>query len=102
MQTIDIPMAPQRIAKSFLEGKEAAQEFGFPLCIRASFTLGGSGATIVYEKEDFEKALEDDPDSLDGGVDVNKRIFANNRINFKEGTDINRFFTTLLVMNKNF
>ena len=30
MQTIDIPMAPQRIAKSFLEGKEAAQEFGFP------------------------------------------------------------------------
>ena len=57
MQTIDIPMAPQRIAKSFLEGKEAAQEFGFPLCIRASFTLGGTGATIVYEKEDFEKAL---------------------------------------------
>ena len=57
MLSIDIPMAPQRIAKSFLEGKEAAQEFGFPLCIRASFTLGGTGATIVYEKDDFEKAL---------------------------------------------
>ena len=35
METIDIPMAPQRIAKSFLEGKEAAQEFGFPLCIKS-------------------------------------------------------------------
>ncbi len=57
MLSIGIPMAPQRIAKSFLEGKEAAQDFGFPLCIRASFTLGGTGATIVYKKEDFEKAL---------------------------------------------
>ena len=38
MESIDIPMAPQRIAKSFLEGKEAAQAYGFPLCIRASFT----------------------------------------------------------------
>ena len=57
MLSIDIPMAPQRIAKSFLEGKEAAQDYGFPLCIRASFTLGGTGAAIVYEKEDFEKCL---------------------------------------------
>ena len=57
MLSIDVPMAPQRIAKSFLKGKEAAQEFGFPLCIRASFTLGGTGATIVYDKDDFEKAL---------------------------------------------
>jgi carbamoyl-phosphate synthase large subunit len=57
METIDVPMAPQRIAKSFLEGKEAAQDYGFPLCIRASFTLGGTGAAIVYDKADFEKAL---------------------------------------------
>ena len=52
MLSIDIPMAPQRIAKSFLEGKEAAQDYGFPLCIRASFTLGGTGAAIVFDKED--------------------------------------------------
>ena len=64
--------------------------------------LMNAEAMGITTLEDFEKALEDDPDSLDGGVDVNKRIFANNRINFKEGTDINRFFTTLLVMNKNF
>lgn len=30
MDKIGIPMAPQKIAKSFLEGKEIAQEFGFP------------------------------------------------------------------------
>ena len=57
MDQIDIPMAPSRTATSFLEGKEIAQEFGFPLCIRPSFTLGGSGASIIYEKEHFEKAL---------------------------------------------
>ena len=57
MDQIDIPMAPSRTATSFLEGKEIAQEFGLPLCIRPSFTLGGSGASIIYEKEHFEKAL---------------------------------------------
>ena len=45
MLDIGIPMAPQATAKSFLDGKEIAQEFGFPLCIRASYTLGGAGAS---------------------------------------------------------
>jgi len=57
MLDIDIPMAPQSSAKSFLEGKEIAQEYGFPLCIRASYTLGGAGAAIVYEDEEFDKLL---------------------------------------------
>ena len=57
MERIDIPMAPQATAKSFLEGKEVAQEFGYPLCIRASFTLGGAGASVVHTKEDFEDKL---------------------------------------------
>ncbi|NOQ75677.1 MAG: carbamoyl-phosphate synthase large subunit [Crocinitomix sp.] len=57
MLEIDIPMAPQASAKSFLEGKEVAQEFGFPLCIRASYTLGGAGAAVVYEEEEFDKLL---------------------------------------------
>ena len=39
MLEIGIPMAPQATATSFLKGKEIAQEFGFPLVIRASFTL---------------------------------------------------------------
>ena len=40
MGDIGVPMAPQAAAKSFLEGKEVAQRFGFPLCVRASYTLG--------------------------------------------------------------
>ncbi|HCQ28999.1 MAG TPA: carbamoyl-phosphate synthase large subunit, partial [Flavobacteriales bacterium] len=57
MSELGIGMAPQATAKSFLEGKEAAQKFGFPLCIRASYTLGGAGASIVYNQEDFDKLL---------------------------------------------
>lgn len=57
MGEIGVPMAPQRTAKSFLEGKEIAQQFGFPLCIRPSYTLGGSGAAIVYNPDDFDKLL---------------------------------------------
>ncbi len=57
MEEIDVPMAPQATAKSFLEGKEVAQRFGFPLCIRASYTLGGAGAAVVHDKDEFEKLL---------------------------------------------
>ena len=57
MEKIDVPMAPQATATSFLRGKEIAQEFGFPLCIRASYTLGGAGAAIVYEEEDFDELM---------------------------------------------
>ncbi len=57
MTKIGIDMAPQATATSFLKGKEIAQEFGFPLCIRSSFTLGGAGASIVYEEEDFDELL---------------------------------------------
>ena len=58
MNKIGIPQAPSKTATSFLQGKEIAQEFGFPLVIRPSFTLGGTGASIVYEKEDFDMLLE--------------------------------------------
>ena len=57
MAKIGVPMAPQATATSFLKGKEIAQEFGFPLCIRASFTLGGAGAAIVHNEEDFDELL---------------------------------------------
>ena len=57
MREIGIPMAPQSSANSFLKGKEIAQEFGFPLVIRSSFTLGGAGASFVYEEEDFDRLL---------------------------------------------
>lgn len=57
MEDIGIPMAPSQTATSYLKGKEIAQNFGFPLCIRASFTLGGSGATFVHTREEFDEAL---------------------------------------------
>ncbi|MFM8596440.1 MAG: carbamoyl-phosphate synthase large subunit [Flavobacteriales bacterium] len=58
MLKIGVPMAPQKTAKSFLEGKEIAQEFGFPLCIRPSYTLGGSGASILHDPKEFDNLLE--------------------------------------------
>ena len=57
LKKIDIPVATAERATSFLSGKEIAQKFGFPLVIRPSFTLGGTGASIVYEKEEFNELL---------------------------------------------
>jgi len=58
MDEIGVPQAQSSTAASFLKGKEIAQEYGFPLVIRPSFTLGGSGASIVYDKEDFDNLLQ--------------------------------------------
>jgi carbamoyl-phosphate synthase large subunit len=57
MEEIGVGMAPSKIARSFLDGKEIAQEYGFPLVIRPSFTLGGTGGAVVYLKEDFDACL---------------------------------------------
>ena len=57
MTDIGIDMAPQLTANSFLKGQEIAQQFGFPLVIRASYTLGGAGASFVHKSEDFDELL---------------------------------------------
>ena len=57
LNEINIPVAPAESASSFLKGKEIAQKFGFPLVIRPSFTLGGTGASIVFEEEKFNDLL---------------------------------------------
>ena len=57
LEKIKVPTAPAKTATSFLKGKEIAQEFGFPLVIRPSFTLGGTGAAFVHKKEDFDDLL---------------------------------------------
>lgn len=54
---LGMTVAPSRIANSFLEGMEAAQEIGYPLVIRPSFTLGGTGGGFVHKKEEFDEAL---------------------------------------------
>jgi carbamoyl-phosphate synthase large subunit len=57
MIQMGIQVAPARTANSFLEGKEFAQEIGFPLVIRPSFTLGGTGGGFVHSKEFLDEAL---------------------------------------------
>ena len=58
MIQMGIQVAPAKTANSFLEGKEFAQEIGFPLVIRPSFTLGGTGGGFVLNKEFLDEALE--------------------------------------------
>jgi carbamoyl-phosphate synthase large subunit len=57
MIEMNIPVAPAKIANSFLEGKEIAQSIGFPLVIRPSFTLGGTGGSLVFKKTELDEAL---------------------------------------------
>lgn len=57
MIQLGVPVATAKTANSFLEGKEFAQEIGFPLVIRPSFTLGGTGGGFVHSKDDLDEAL---------------------------------------------
>ncbi len=57
MIQMGVPVARAKTANSFLEGKEFAQEIGFPLVIRPSFTLGGTGGGFVHDKDDLDEAL---------------------------------------------
>lgn len=57
MIRMGIQVAPAKTANSFLEGKEFAQEIGFPLVIRPSYTLGGTGGGFVHTKDDLDEAL---------------------------------------------
>lgn len=52
-----LSVAPSYIANSFLEGKEAAQKIGYPLVIRPSYTLGGTGGAFVHNEKEFDAAL---------------------------------------------
>ena len=57
MKKLALPTCEGETARSFLEGKEIAQRIGFPLIIRPSYTLGGSGSSEVDAPESFDKAL---------------------------------------------
>jgi carbamoyl-phosphate synthase large subunit len=57
MERIGVQVAKGQVARSFLEGKKIAQEIGFPLVIRPSFTLGGTGGSVVQDPEEFDEAL---------------------------------------------
>jgi carbamoyl-phosphate synthase large subunit len=57
MNELEVNVCIGETATSFLQGKEIAQKIGFPLVIRPSYTLGGTGGGFVEKAEDFEKAL---------------------------------------------
>jgi carbamoyl-phosphate synthase large subunit len=57
MLELGVGVCKGETATSFLQGKEIAQEIGFPLVIRPSFTLGGTGGGFVNRPEDFDEAL---------------------------------------------
>lgn len=57
MHELDVNVCTGQTATSFLQGKEIAQKIGFPLVIRPSYTLGGTGGGFVYNEDDFESSL---------------------------------------------
>ena len=57
MHELKVNVCTGETATSFLQGKEIAQRIGFPLVIRPSYTLGGTGGGFVYSAEDFENSL---------------------------------------------
>jgi carbamoyl-phosphate synthase large subunit len=48
---LDVPRSG--VARHLVDAERIAEEIGFPLIIRASFTLGGIGSAIVYTREEF-------------------------------------------------
>jgi carbamoyl-phosphate synthase large subunit len=54
MREIGLEVPQSRMAKTLEEGLAAVVEVGFPVVIRPSFTLGGSGGGIAYNREEFE------------------------------------------------
>ncbi|UCG11146.1 MAG: carbamoyl-phosphate synthase large subunit [Deltaproteobacteria bacterium] len=63
MEKIGMSVPASRIARSMQEARTAAKEIGFPLIIRPSFTLGGTGGGVVYNREDLENMAR-------GGLDA--------------------------------
>ncbi len=58
MLKIGLDVAKSRNVKSMEEARAAADSLGvYPLIIRPSFTLGGSGGGIAYNKEEFEQIV---------------------------------------------
>jgi len=55
---IGVEMPRSRAAHSLAEAQGIAAEIGFPVVIRPSFTLGGTGASIAYNADEFVTAVQ--------------------------------------------
>jgi carbamoyl-phosphate synthase large subunit len=59
MQKIGLDVAVSRIVQTLEDARTAMEEIGtFPLIIRPSFTLGGTGGGVAYNREDFEEIVQ--------------------------------------------
>jgi carbamoyl-phosphate synthase large subunit len=54
MARIGLDLPRSGLAYAMEEAKRVAEEIGFPLIVRPSFTLGGTGGGIAYNREEFE------------------------------------------------
>jgi carbamoyl-phosphate synthase large subunit len=63
MAEIGIESPRSKIAHSWQEAKEALASIGLPAVIRPSFTLGGTGGGIAYNREEFEQIVENGLDA---------------------------------------
>ncbi|MDQ3265677.1 MAG: carbamoyl-phosphate synthase large subunit [Myxococcota bacterium] len=55
MQKIGVPLPKSGYAKTFDEAMGLVEEIGFPAIIRPSFTLGGTGGGIAYNRAEYER-----------------------------------------------
>jgi carbamoyl-phosphate synthase large subunit len=57
MQKIDIAVPRSGLAHNYSEAMEIIEDIGFPAIIRPSFTLGGTGGGIAYNREDYNRMI---------------------------------------------
>ncbi|HEX7489552.1 MAG TPA: carbamoyl-phosphate synthase large subunit, partial [Anaeromyxobacteraceae bacterium] len=55
MERIGVEMPKSGYATSFEEARLIADQIGFPIIIRPSFTMGGEGGGVAYNREEFEE-----------------------------------------------
>ncbi|MDY6930549.1 MAG: carbamoyl-phosphate synthase large subunit [Halobacteriota archaeon] len=58
MKKIGLEVPKSAYVSTMQEGKDAIEDIGFPVIIRPSFTLGGTGGSIAYNKEEFDSLLK--------------------------------------------
>jgi len=58
MEKIGLKVPPRAVVNSVEEGLQAIEKIGFPVILRPAFTLGGTGGSIAYNREEFEQKLK--------------------------------------------
>ncbi len=58
MRSIGLDVPRSAVAHSMEEAQQVQAQIGFPTVIRPSFTMGGSGGGIAYNREEFEEIVE--------------------------------------------